>query len=252
MTELSVEVSGRAAGYELLSLAFLYPENGTSPWLTEKAGEVAFLASELGRKEVERAAARVSDHFARLSDASLVEQFIELFGHSVSGDCPQYEAEYEDAGIFQQTRTLADLSAFYKAFGVEASEDVRERWDHISIEMEFMHLLVAKEAYARENGHGEDKVRLCHDAQQAFLRDHLATWVNSFIRRAGRKAGAGSSYELLVGLLKAHMDAEFSDFQLKSAPSRLILPQADVEDLDCEECPAMTAEEQGRGNYEID
>ncbi|MCH7705452.1 MAG: molecular chaperone TorD family protein [Chloroflexi bacterium] len=246
MTELSVEVPGRAAGYELLSLAFLYPESGTSPWLTEKAGEVASLASELGRKEVVRAAARVSDHFAHVSDASLVEQYIELFGHSVSGDCPQYEAEYEDAGIFQQTRTLVDLSAFYKAFGVQASEDVKERWDHISIEMEFMQLLVIKEAYARENGHGEDKVRLCRDAQEAFLRDHLATWVNSFIRRASRKAGAESAYGLLVGLLKAHLDTEFNDFQIKSAPShQLILPQADVDDLNCEECPVMTASEQG-------
>lgn len=246
MTELSVEVPGRTAAYELLSLAFLYPENGTSPWLTEKAGEVASFASDLGWQEVERTATRINNHFAHVTDASLVEQYIDLFGHSVSGDCPQYEAEYEEAGIFQQTRTLVDLSGFYKAFGVEASEDAKERLDHISIEMEFMQLLVAKEAYARENGHGEDKVRLCHEAQESFLRDHLATWVNSFVRRAGRKAGPGSAYGLLVDLLKAHMDTEFSDFQLKSAPSRqLILPQADVDDLNCEECPVMTSSEQG-------
>ena len=246
MTELIVEAPGRLAGYELLSMAFLYPENGASPWFAEKAGEVAHLASVLGRKEVELAANRISDHFAQLTDASLVEEYIDLFGHSVYGDCPQYEAEYEESGIFQQTRTLVDLTAFYTAFGVETSADAMERLDHISIEMEFMQLLVAKEAYARDNDHGEDKVCLCRDAQESFLRDHLATWVNSFIRRAGRKVGADSSYQLLLTLLKAHMDAEFGDFQLKASPSRqLILPMAGADDLDCEECPAMTTDDQG-------
>lgn len=246
MTGAYSEILGRAAVYELLSLAFLYPGRGASRLLREKAGQVATIASNLGWKSVGDAAGKVNDRFAHLTDASLLEQYIDVFGHSTSGDCPPYEGEYEQAHVFQMSHTLADLTAFYGAFGVAPNLDAKERWDHVSTEMEFMQLLVTKEAYAQQHSHGEDKVRLCREAQEAFLRDHLATWIMSFVRHAGRKAGSQSAYGQLTGLLGAHMNAEFNAIGLKPAPpDQVILPLAQEDELSCEDCPIMASVEQG-------
>ena len=60
------------------------------------------------------------------------------------------EIEYGDAQadpLFQPHR-LADLAAFYRAFGLELAADAAERQDHLCIELEFMSVLAAKEGYA--------------------------------------------------------------------------------------------------------
>jgi len=77
----------------------------------------------------------------------------------------------------EMTRTfeMADVAGFYSAFGV-AMGDGGERADHITAELEFMHLLAVKEAIAlQEEGAGEHS-EICRDAARAFLRDHLVRW----------------------------------------------------------------------------
>jgi TorA maturation chaperone TorD len=79
------------------------------------------------------------------------------------------------------TRTfeLADVAGFYRAFGVEVRPET-ERADHITAELEFMHLLAVKEAHAeQEEGPGEH-VEICHSAARAFMHDHLGRWVPRF------------------------------------------------------------------------
>lgn len=118
-----------------------------------------------------------------LSDAGLEKEYLSVFGHIISTDCPPYETEYDQAHVFQKSQTLADLSTFYQAFGVGLNPDLKERLDHISVEMEFMSLLTAKEAYAYLHDHGEDKAALCQRAQKGFLATHLAVWIKTFVHR---------------------------------------------------------------------
>ncbi|MCL6553820.1 MAG: molecular chaperone TorD family protein, partial [Firmicutes bacterium] len=113
---------------------------------------------------------------ADMGEETLSVAYHRLFGHRVGGDCPVYEAQYLPGGIFPQAQCLADVAGFYRAFGLEVGEEVRERPDHISLELEFMHVLAYREAYARRH-HGPDEVGLLADAQRAFLRDHLGRWV---------------------------------------------------------------------------
>jgi hypothetical protein len=115
------------------------------------------------------------------------------FGHTVRGDCPMNEIEYGDikADPLFQPHRLADLGAFYAAFGLEVTPDAAERIDHISIELEFMSVLAAKEAYALEHQLEEEQLTMARDAQKKFLREHFGRWTPAFTRRLARMAGDG-------------------------------------------------------------
>ena len=73
-----------------------------------------------------------------------------------------------------KTYQLADIAGFYHAFGVEV-EPGSERVDHIAAELEFMHYLAVKEAFANERGE-TDKGEICRDGATLFLSDHLGRW----------------------------------------------------------------------------
>jgi len=87
------------------------------------------------------------------------------------GDCPAYETAY--AHPFSRQRELADISGFYRAFGVQIEG---ERPDHLAVECEFASLLCTKEAIAGASGREEERVTT-RRARAAFLSDHLGTWL---------------------------------------------------------------------------
>ena len=39
---------------------------------------------------------------------------------------------------------MGDIAGFYSAFGVQLSQDIHERLDHLSVELEFLHFLATK------------------------------------------------------------------------------------------------------------
>jgi len=98
------------------------------------------------------------------------------------GGCPAYETTYMDA--FARPRELADVSGFYKAFGLRTEG---ERADHLSVECEFAALLCVKEAIAVASGDAEAAGR-CRDARASFLRDHLGTWLALYEEDLGSQA----------------------------------------------------------------
>ncbi|MEE9285837.1 MAG: molecular chaperone TorD family protein [Dehalococcoidia bacterium] len=219
MTETHEQAPVRSGIYQLLATAFLYPdpETGGVARLTEASGRLAKDASQVGPAQVAPALRRVKAALKARTDDALLQDYIKVFGHGASDDCSPYEGEYDQAHVFQKSQTLADLNASYHAFGVAPSPQIKERFDHVSVELEFMRLLTLKEGYAELHGHGEDKLRICRDAQRAFLASHLGPWVLSFARRVERKAGAGSAYGPLARLLEAHIEAEMAMFRLPAS-----------------------------------
>lgn len=111
--------------------------------------------------------------------------YLAAFGHAARGSCPLNEIEYGDlkADPLFQPHRLADLAAFYRAFGLEVAADADERHDHICLELEFMCVLAAKEAYALENQLDAEELAVCREAQKKFLREHLGRWTPAFARR---------------------------------------------------------------------
>ncbi len=243
MTMRQPEPKIRSAAYELLSLAFLYPKEGASTQLLDGARELRSAMTLQDRRPFNGLLDALCGKLQSCGEG-LENEYIEVFGHTLSADCSPYESEYGQAHVFQKSHTLADLSTFYQAFGVSLNPELKDRLDHVSVEMEFMHLLTLKEAYARGNGHGEDKALLCRQAQETFLANHLGTWIKRFSDRVARKTGGSGVYGALAGFLDAHMDAEFLRFRLVHETSSHSQPMEPPEDdLGCN---PFTAEAGGR------
>jgi len=186
------EAIARAGIYRLLSTAFLYPDEGLVAQLKEGFAEM---------KGID------------FTPESLQAEYRQTFGHTISQECPPYETEYGSAHLFQQAQRLGDIAGFYRAFGLEVSDQAKERLDHIAVELEFMGFLAFKEAYAVTHD-GEEKAAICREAERKFLEEHLGRWAPLFAKLLGRKAQEGF-YRELASFLEAFITAECRSFEAR-------------------------------------
>jgi DMSO reductase family type II enzyme chaperone len=218
--------------YRLLARAYEDP--------TEKAWED--LTSEASLEMLDSVVRSLTSATPRLTEAALALRsqlkpelfepffaaYLAAFGHAARGRCPLNEIEYGDikADPLFQPHRLADLAAFYRAFGVEIAEDADERQDHICLELEFMCVLAAKEAYALEYQLDSDALSLCRDAQKRFLREHLGRWTPAFTRRLARMAG-DSPLGALANFTRAVVEVECVRHGVAAGSDELLLRAVD-------------------------
>lgn len=209
-------LQARSQAYSFLALAFLYPDSARLAALRQQYNLLALNPETLADAPSEKLVSELQPAIAALTAASLESAYTQCFGHAVSKDCPPYEAEYGQAHIFQKAHTLADVAGFYRAFGLDLAADSHERADHVSVELEFMHFLCLKEAYALRQGHPEEQLVLCRKAQRKFLQNHLCRWAFGFARRLRAKAGR-TLYRQLSQLLASFLAAELQALGLQPA-----------------------------------
>jgi len=162
----------RAGFYKLLSVGFLFPDE------------------------------QVAGLFHDWPAESLVADYNRVFLGERA--VPPYECEFLCRNEFERARHLADIAGFYRAFAVETRN---ERPDHISSELEFLHLLLSKEIEARRQGNPEN-LEVTLDAERKFFREHLSTWAPAFISAVRRQAPPESPYAQLCGWLEALLEEE--------------------------------------------
>ncbi len=161
------------------------------------------------------------------------EKYESTFGLLVSNACPPYETEYINSKYaFQRSNTLADVSGFYRAFGLTTSTTHPERPDHIVQELEFMAFLIGLERQAVD---GDEKVRqarldVCRDAQTRFLREHLSWWAPAFAKLLSHE-DPGGFYDQAGVFLAALIPVERALLRVESTglhaePSPLERPEA--------------------------
>jgi TorA maturation chaperone TorD len=191
--------------YARAASLLLEPDDGAGATLeaAEAGGEIMraarAVAADTGAPAA-RAAARVVEAAETLAAAIRADElggtegparlralFFGTFGHALSPDHPLYETQYGDDPVFRQPQRLADVSGFYRAFGVDVAPDAHERVDHVGVELEFLALLTAREATARAAGE-PDRARTCGLAIEVFLREHLAPVLPTFARLLGDHA----------------------------------------------------------------
>ncbi len=246
----------RQSLYRFAALSLLDPRAGYWEQLNELRGDrILTDAAELVRgepaskAETLAVAERPLDDldpepvFAALPDceAALNDEFERTFGLLVSNACPPYETEYINGKFtFQRSQALGDISGFYRAFGLQPSTQHPERPDHIVLELEFMVFLIGFQRQAMEDDSAdcEERAELCRDAQQRFLREHLAWWVPAFSRLMGRE-NSGGFYAALGTLLAALIAADRSLLGVEATtgsaqPSTLERPE------ECEGCLLTT------------
>lgn len=192
----SIVALSRSKLYKYLAQGLLYPDEAFFDLLGKEAfvSELRVALDYLKKAGFKAEPCWLDDIEALLKKGltlkDLQSEYIRIFGHTISKECPPCEIEYTPTHIFQQTQELGDIAGFYRAFSLEVSEQAKERHDHFSIEMEFMHVLALKEAYALEH-HGREKSQICRDAQRTFMADHLGKWFNLFLELMEEKAPAG-------------------------------------------------------------
>ncbi len=194
----------RASIYQLLSQALIYPDDDVVAAMAETDLPQAREATAFLPVNLDSELAAFGDQMADTSSSKLKSLHGRIFSHVISVDCPPCEAFYTAKGISQETGELADIAGFFKAFGLTLAES--ERVDHISVELEFMHFLTYKEAYAQTH-HDPAKARFCRETQRKFIRDHLGRWGTHFARLLDQKADGGY-YSCLASLLEKFISSE--------------------------------------------
>ncbi len=239
----SIDVGlARSLLHQFLARAFADPMVETWAWLTSADTHSAVLSAvrtlTLGSPGLEDSAATLIARLRHVSFESFQTAFVTAFGHAARGDCPLNEIEYGDlhADPLFQPHRLADLAAFYRAFGLEVAAAAAERPDHIGMELEFMAVLAAKEAYAHVHEADADRCALCRDAQKKFLREHLGRWAPAFARRLAR-AATDDALAALAEFMRDFIVAECAHFGLPPGSEDLLLrPVDEASDSLCGSC----------------
>jgi DMSO reductase family type II enzyme chaperone len=245
-------ISDRQSGIDsALARSFLYratarafedpsPEGWASmadPSFQQAFGSAVAALAE-GKPALAAAARAFTAHLTAEAFDSFRNACSTCFGHAARGSCPLNEIEYGDLkadGLFQPHR-LADLAAFYRAFGLEVAEDAMERHDHLCIELEFMSVLAAKEAYALEHQLTADELALCLEAQRKFLREHLGRWTLAFARRLANQA-ADTPLAALADWLRAFVETECVGHGVAPGSEDLLLrPVEEADESLCDSC----------------
>jgi len=116
------------------------------------------------------------------------------------GTVPLYETSYEGGrgSPGGATFQMADIAGFYRAFGFEVSG---ERPDHLVPELEFLALVLMKEAYARISGDAEG-AEVCATARGKFVAEHLGAWLPEFGERVRGTEGGEPVARLVQTVLE--------------------------------------------------
>jgi DMSO reductase family type II enzyme chaperone len=218
----------RATVYRTLALLFGHPRQWTQPGcsIEERLNELQRAADTL--REVHPIAEEVGAvHRAveqtRLQGAAETEEaFNDVFLPGAPRYRPPYETEYLGDEVFAKTRELADIAGFYRAFELRVSSTSAERLDHLSVELEFVAMLLAKEAFAVANGWRE-KADIARSAAGKFLRDHLAAWVPAFARSLDDQA-IFPLYRAAARLVRAFLAKECAELGITLPKTPLTLP----------------------------
>jgi len=192
----SVSASERSRVYSLLATALAYPtETGTEGILAAVSGE-AFSYPDAVSALLGELSAILTDDIDTLKRAHQ-----RLFPQVESRETPGYETAYRGSEIFNQAAIMADIAGFYRAFGLAVGGSLRERPDHVTVELEYLAFLCFKEAVAVDNDE-YDQADICADAERSFLTDHLGDWGPELGRRLDRHSD--HAFFRVVGRLLDH------------------------------------------------
>ena len=221
----------RAQVYGFLAETFLYPREN---W-TEDGDLVMEIVRFLGWIDVK-------PKIPTVSLADLQAAYSHTFG--VAGSLG-YETEYGLPHEYRQSQEMADIAGFYRAFGFNLGGTVRERPDHVAVELEFMHVLALKEAYALDSDILEH-AEICIDAQSKFLQDHLGRWIQLFARSVAHNAPDSLYGSLAIFAADfVRVDAERLGVSLDQPELTEIQHTPFDPDFSCADCAVAGMGEQG-------
>lgn len=136
-------------------------------------------------------ARRLGEEFAGEDPAALLVDYTRLFLGPVDMLAKPYGSAWLGGDTTLMQESSMAVAALYEEGGFEIAEDFRELPDHVAAELEFLYLLIFREAGARLSG-DVDALHAIAGLRKRFLDQHLARWVGRFT--AAVSAGAQSAY----------------------------------------------------------
>jgi TorA maturation chaperone TorD len=227
----------RSKLYLLLSWSFLYQEDDefldylqSGEFVEDGRAALDSLTNLLEGKGGEEAKERlqaVARHFDAIEEwvssegsnwnlQDLRDDHRRVFSNVISLDCPPYETLFGNDHVFGQSYTMGDIAGFYNAFGLQLSQDIHERLDHLSVELEFIHYLAYKESYALLHD-GKEKLQTVVDAEKKFVKEHVGRWVPLFAGMLRKKADYGF-YKILADFTADWVGFEISYLGVSPQP----------------------------------
>ena len=200
----------RGRVYEILSLAFSYPWNRKffRPKSLLEPMDIVMLDEERWG-QLKSIVDGFSNYLPKMTIKQVQGEYIRVFGHAVSMECPPYEMQYgTEGGVQSQTDVLIQVGGFFETFGFELPRNQsKERIDHISNELAFMSYMCFRMAYGIQNGHDERKGGVLLSGMKKFIRNHVGRWMPLFCIFASRKAERGI-YKDIVDILSSFIKNE--------------------------------------------
>ena len=178
----AVPTGARAKLYALLGQGFSYPTEA----LCEVVSRGTFLAEAKEAVSKLPYSLAVEDSLGSglsWEGQQFENQYIWLFDvggpNPNTGDwevpCFLYEGEYGGGHL----KTIEDTLRFYHHFGLKLSQEngERDRPDHLTTELEFLHALTFKEAELLEQEKSAEALSSCRRVQRDFFRFHLGDFL---------------------------------------------------------------------------
>jgi TorA maturation chaperone TorD len=212
-----------ATAWRLLSLGFTPPS-------AETLDEVGALAEALADMHASSGLHALVRAVQETTPADAATQFAALFRGNVR--VPPYEGSYELDPI-RQGRQMADVAAFYRAFGAEAHGPVAERPDFVGCELEFLSFLELRRISAEETDEtGRD---ILSDIRNAFLEDHAGRWLPTYFSDVRAAAEQASLYHALAAFGAEVLAAEIARHGVEPSllPRRGPVSSLDADTLVC-------------------
>lgn len=181
-----------AVAWRLVSAGFGYPD---AAWRERFAGYLD--GARRSGAVAPAGVARLEKALAGIGLEDLAAQHFRLFGPAPA--CPLELAFHSTRDASAQTRLVADLAGFYKAFGVEPEG----RADGLPTVLEFLAYLEIKRARAGEKG-WTAREEIAREAAYRLRREAGLKAVGLFARRLA-KAGAPDFYLQLAALCRTLM-----------------------------------------------
>ena len=227
----------RSKLYLLLSWSYLYPEDDefldylqSGEFVEDGRAALASLQASLenrGGEETKESLAAIETHFDQIENwassegvnwnvQDLRDEHRRVFSNVIALDCPPYETLFGNDHVFGQSYVMGDISGFYTAFGLQLSQDIHERLDHLSVELEFLHYLAYKESYALCHD-GQEKVQTVVDAEKKFVKEHIGRWVPLFSGMLKKKADYGF-YKSIADFTSAWVNFEIHYLSVSPQP----------------------------------
>ncbi|MEC9006158.1 MAG: molecular chaperone TorD family protein [Nitrospirota bacterium] len=226
----------RSKLYLLLSWSYLYPEDEefldyvqSGEFVEDGRAALGSLEAALEDcgEEAESSLKAIAKYFDEIEDwassegvnwgiQDLRDEHRRVFSNVIALDCPPYETLFGNDHVFGQSYVMGDISGFYTAFGLQLSQDIHERLDHLSVELEFLHYLAYKESYALCHD-GQEKVKTVVDAEKKFVKEHIGRWVPLFSGMLKKKADYGF-YRCIADLTADWVNFEINFLSVSPQP----------------------------------